>query len=319
MAENDRKPEPVEAEVVEEGYAASTASNLVRQGQALMKAENDSLLAVAIQRPRDESKFMKTVLSRLDLAPEQAKGMFYSIPYRDRDASGQTKIVRVEGPSIGAALALAQAWGNCTATARAVNEDADGFDLEGVFIDLESNFRVSKAWRVSKLFRRRDGRTESLNVQRLGLAIQAGLSKGMRNAILAGIPSIYVQAFYQKAKEIAGGKPDLPAKPETVAAIVKGFERFKMDTGKLEEYAEVKVQDWTGADVANLRGLWNALNDKQVTVAELFEPAERSIDLQSETRLTPESLAGGSVEGKDDPDRPERSAADRKREGQLKL
>jgi hypothetical protein len=302
----EQKADTVEAEVVEDGYAGASASSLVRQGQALMRAENDSLLAVATQRPRDEAAFIATVLKRLDLAPEQAKGMFYSIPYRDRAPDGSVKIVRVEGPSIGAALALAQKWGNCTATARAVNEDSDGFDLEGVFIDLESNFRVSKAWRVSKLFRRRDGRTELLNVQRLGLAIQAGLSKGMRNAILAGIPSIYVQAFYQKAKEIAGGKLDALAKPETVTAIIAAFDRFGVPVEKLETYCDdMKREKWTGTDVANLRGLWNALNDKQVTVAELFDPKPEPHE--GDVTITPANLSGAAVESKDDPDRAEPS------------
>lgn len=299
------KTAQVEAEIVEDGFAGATASALVRQGQALMRAENDSLMAVAAQRPRDEAKFISTALRELDLAPEQAKSMFYSIPYKDKQPDGSMRITRVEGPSIGAALALARRWGNCTATARAVNEDADGFDLEGVFVDLESNFRVSKAWRVSKTFRRRDGRTELLNVQRLGLAIQAGFSKAMRNAILAGIPAGYVQAFFTKAKEITGGKADAPAKPETVSAVVKAFERFGVPVERLEVYAEVPRAAWTGDDIANLRGLWNALNDKQVTVAELTQPERASIDLGGETTITPESLSAGTVTSKDDPDRAE--------------
>lgn len=310
MSQETKKPDgPVEAEVVDEGFAGATAAALVRQGQALMRAENDSLMAVAAQRPRNEQRFMEGALAELTLYPEQAKTMFYSIPYKDFDrATGSVKIVRVEGPSIGAAMALARRWGNCTATARAVNEDDDGFDLEGVFIDLESNFRVAKAWRVAKTFRRRDGRTELLNAQRLGITIQAGLSKAMRNAILAGLPAGYVQMFYARAKEIAGGKADAPAKPEVVAAIVKAFDRLGLKAEQLEAYAEVPRAEWTGEDVANLRGLWNALNDKQVTVAEILQPAEAGGDLAPQT-ITPESLAQGSVESKDDPDRDVRKAA----------
>src|SRR3972149_2765351 len=98
-------------------------------------------------------------------------------------------------------MALARLLDPCTVAARAINEETDGVDLEGVFVDLESIFRVSKPWRVSKMFRRKGGRVETLNVQKLGQAIQAGFSKAMRNAIRAGIPAFYVQAYYNRATE----------------------------------------------------------------------------------------------------------------------
>jgi hypothetical protein len=217
---------------------------------------------------------------------------------------GSIKITKVEGPSINAAMALARRWGNCTATSRLVNEDATGFDIEGVFIDLESNFRVSRPFRVGKMAKRRGGGAYMLDAQRLLVAVQAGASKAMRNAILSGLPVYLVKCYYNRSREIAAGNLDAKADPKKVAGVLKAFERFKVTKEMLERYTEEPVADWSGETLAGLIGLGNALVDGQLTAAELFPPAEPEPGAPAPAEpatgpstVTPDSLMGGTTTG----------------------
>lgn len=279
----------------------SAAESLVSQGASLIRIENDAMLQVATRRPRDESKVLQGALGELLLVPEQAKEAFYVIPYRERQLDGSYKIVNVQGPSIDAATALARRWGNCTVTARIVNEDAEGFDIEGVFLDLETNYRISKPFRVGKYQKSKGGQVYQLDPQRALMAIQAGASKAIRNAVLSGLPKYLVNAYYEKARQLAAGSPDAKADPKRLEALLKAFERFKVTKEMLERYAERPASDWTGEEIANLRGVWNALNDKQITVEDLFGGGEaKPANGNAPVTVTPESIAGGVTTGHND-------------------
>jgi len=280
----------------------SVAGDLVSQGATLMRIENETMLAVAVQRPRDESKIVRDALRELDLVPEEAGKAYYSIPYRERQPDGTVKIVKVEGPSIKAAMALARRFGNCTVGCRPLGEDGEGWDLEGVFIDYETNFRVARPFRVPKTMRRRDGRTQVLPVDRQMMALQAGASKAMRNAVLAALPAYLVSAYDKKARAIVGGDPDAKAEPKQIEAVLRTFQKkFSITTEQLEHYTEMPVAEWTGTEIADLRGLWNALNDGQTTVEEVFSVKPETGNVTNAPSgaavLTPDSLLSGQATG----------------------
>jgi len=86
----------------------SAAESLVAQGAQIMRIENDSMLAVAVQRPRDEQKVITGALKELELVPEEAAKAFYEIPYQETLPDGEKRTVKVSGPSIKAAMALAR-------------------------------------------------------------------------------------------------------------------------------------------------------------------------------------------------------------------
>lgn len=256
-----------------EVMTGNAGEQLVAQGAKLMRMENDSMAAVAVQRPRDESEVIKKAIRELDIAPENAKAAYYSIPYKERQVDGSYKVVKVEGPSIKAAMSLARRWGNCTVASRLMNEDESGWDLEGVFVDFETNFRVSRPFRVSKVAKKRGGGTYRLDPQRELMALQAGASKAIRNATLAGLPDYLVSAYNNRAREIVGGKLDQKATPETVAAVMRTFSKIDVTQEQLERYTKLSVDLWTGNEIADLRGLWNAIQDGQVTAEEAFAVA----------------------------------------------
>lgn len=294
-----RSSEAVEAEVVPGG---SAAENLVAQGVTLMRVENESMLAVAIQRPRDPKKVLKAAIQELEIVPEEAKRAFYSIPYKEKQPDGSKKIVKVEGPSVKASMALARLWGNCSVTARSLNEDGIGADLAGIFIDFETNFRVERPMRVTRIMKARNGGTWSLNPQQWLAALQAAASKAQRNATLNGLPAWLVAAYMKQARIFAAGDPEAKADPKKVAGVLKAFERFKVTQAMLEKYVEAPVAEWMGDHLATLIGLGNAIADEQMTVAEAFElePATPETPAQNATgasTVTPDSLMGGTTTG----------------------
>jgi hypothetical protein len=266
-----------------------------------MRVENESMLAVAIQRPRDEKKVLKAAIEELLMVPEEAKRAYYSIPYRERQLDGSQKLVNIEGPSIKASMALARRWGNCSVTARALNEDATGADLAGIFIDFETNFRVERPFRASKMMKKRGGGTYTLDPQRWLAAHQAAASKASRNATVNGLPSYLVASYLKQAKTIAAGDPESKADPKKVSGVLLAFKRYGVTQEMLETYLEAKLDEWMGDDLATLIGLGNAIKDGQITVAEAFElKAEEPAGPASATNgVTAESVAGGTTTGVD--------------------
>ncbi len=286
---------------------ASDMGGLVAQGFAVTRHENDAMMAVALQRPRNPKKVLAAAIEELSLAPDEAKASYYSIPYRERQADGTTRMVAVEGPSINAAMALARLWGNCNVTARILNDDATGADVAGIWVDFETNFRVERPMRVSKVAKKRSGGVYTLNPQQWLAAIQAGASKAQRNAALKGIPAWLVSRYVKHARTIAAGDPDSKADPKKVDNLLRAFARFSVTLEMLEAQREAPRADWTGEDLAILIGLGNAIKDGQMTVAEAFDlrtedvgaPAAGPATTTGAGALTPEAVAAGQTTGQD--------------------
>lgn len=259
-----------EAEAPED-VLGGDAARMVQEGHTLMRIQNETMQTVSVQRPRDERKIIDGALAELDLVPEEAKAAFYSIPYKDRGRDGQVRVVNVTGLSISAAMALFRRWGNADAGALPLQEDAAGWTLSGWFIDLETNARIFRPVRASKYYKPRAGGPPiMLSVDRQVQAFQKGVSIAIRNAILAGLPAYLKNAYDKKARQIAGGQADVPADPKIIEAVIRAFAKWAVTQEQLEKYAGLPSKQWTGTEVADLRGVWNAVHDEQVELTEVF-------------------------------------------------
>lgn len=251
-------------------------AEMVQRGLTVMRVENESQQAMAIQRPRDEQKVYGAALKELELVPEFAAEAWYSIPYKDR-TDGDEKTVNVEGPSIKAAMALARRWGNCANAARVVDQTEDRIVVEGVFLDYETNLRTLRTVTVSKM--RWDKSKKAvipLRDDRLNMAILAGMSKAARNAILASLPVWLVDGYVDHARKIASGKikPKDSTKeltPKEKVDFMKGaLVRLGTTLPQVEEYINGLTFE-TDEDVAlHLKGLHTAIKDGQAKIEEVF-------------------------------------------------
>lgn len=290
---------------------------LLEQGAAVQRANAWSLEQLKVTKARNEQKILQDSLAELELVPEQAAKAFYSIPYTDNRTR---RVTMVEGLSIGAAVSLARRWGNCTTAARILKEDAEGWEVEGLFVDLETSFWVGRPKTGTKYEVSREGRKYLLPERRQVMALGALISKAQRDAILAGLPMYLRLAYFEKAKQLAGGSPNVQADMKKVDAVLVAFARFKATAEELEGYVG-RIDElwdegpkprnkWTGEDVARLRGLWVAVSEGSITIEDALRPKDEPTPVKpSPEVVTPDSLAGGQASASEVDKRPDSDPA----------
>lgn len=254
-------------------------AQLVGEGHAIVRIENDTLQQIAITRPRPSVEaILKDAVKELEAVPEFASLAFYAIPYRERKDDAEAEVKLVEGPSVKAAHTLVRMYRNTSSGNRIVGEDENFVYTQGVMIDLETNTR--------KLVNRRTGRrawnkrTQSmyvLSADRLNTAVGADASKAERNAILNLLPPSLVIPYVKRAKELAAqfktGKPkEKPASAaDRWARAVAKFAEFGVKEEQLTALlATVNPENSLDEKIGTLIGVYNAIKDGQTTVEETF-------------------------------------------------
>jgi hypothetical protein len=251
---------------------------MIEQGLTVMRVENESQQKMAVMKPRDEAVVYSGALKELELAPEFAKRAWYAIPYKDGD-----KVVNVEGPSIKAAMALARRWGNCANGGRVVENLDDRIIVEGVFLDYETNLRTMRTVSVAKRFwSKKTNSVIPLRDDRLNMAIQSGMSKAIRNAILSSIPASLVDAYVAHAKKVAAaalkGNVAPGAKPKTAKEQIEASIRWFVAQGaadkSVREYLDGLGMETDDDILTHIIGLGTAIRDGQTNIEEVFGKPE---------------------------------------------
>ncbi len=257
----------------------STMIAVEKPNLAMLRVERESAYDIARRFPRSEEKVLARALNELDLVPERGAKAIYDIPFKDRDKEGKEKIVHVVGLNIHSALDLRRLWGNNLAAVRISDENDDGADLEGLFIDLESNTLVSRPMRVSR-FRKAYGKMTRTSDDRWPMAIGAAASKLLRNAILNGLPSWMTDVYFTRVKAIVAGagKGELKATPDTMMKKLGDLcawfrTRFGLTEEEILHFLDIPALAMGGEEeIVKLRGAWNAIKDGAATVEGMFRP-----------------------------------------------
>lgn len=231
----------------------------------------------AMKYPRDIATVQKKATDELMLVPGLAAKSYYSIPYN----LGKSNESRVEGPSIKAAMSLARAWKNCINGGRVSAEDKSNFYVEGMFLDLEDNIFSMRPIRVSKFYKPKGGQgLVPRDGDLLYNAVQAGISKAIRNAINATLPHWLVDQYFQAAKHLALHPPKEIGK--TVKSIQERvldgqqaiMKKFGVTAQEMQEYLTNNadsIED-DAALLIHLQGLFNSLKDGEYSVDKVFRP-----------------------------------------------
>ena len=234
-------------------------------------------MKLAMQNPRDENMVFETMIADLRTHWRYAEDMYYSIPYKDYQGDKGEKITMVEGLTIKAAMTFANRWGNC-ATAGRIGEELDDYVMAlGYYMDYQKNMYVVRSVRVARIAKTRDGRFYRLDPNRLNLAIMAGQSKAIRNAVLASLDEWHKDLFFEEAKKLVMAPP---GNTETAKArIAKAKDVFaknwKVTAKEFDDFIGVIVADSDGqiSDdeiLAKLVGLRSALKEGHITVERAF-------------------------------------------------
>jgi hypothetical protein len=249
-----------QAQPIEEAQAPM---ELVSQGATIVKLENSTQMAIAVQRPRDEAKILTAALKELDLYPSMAREAIYVKPV-GKDEKGDMK--SVEGLSIRAAESLANRWNNSSWGTTIISEDEESATIAAVFLDYEKNTRHVKEQRVSKFYRARTGNITRYAPDRFDTVMGANGSKNLREVILRSLPAGLKKEYEIKARIILKKEP-LSAQRTAV------LERF-LDLGVTQEQLEVwkqkSIKEWKKEDVIDALGLVNALRDGEASIEAVF-------------------------------------------------
>ena len=246
---------------------SSPAEALIARGDTLVKFQDETMMSVAVQRPRSIDEVRTAVIAEIESFPEFADRYFYSIPHKTQRCNHDTgracpECEYVEGPSIHAALALHRYWGNCASSWSPLEETDEHFWCVGTFVDYERNTKVQRPFRADKTMKLRSGKIVELSGDRLAKAINAAGSKAHRNAILAGIPDpLKLLAFTVAKKLTVGDEPDKKLTKKQILAIEQEFAKFEVALDVIERKLGKKAAFFTMADRARLLGLRNALMD----------------------------------------------------------
>lgn len=234
------------------------------QLQARENTEVLALIASAKRFPRDVLKCCDKILNaftRVTLA-EKAQYQY---------ARGGTDIT---GPSIRAAEAIAQQWGNMSSGWREVSRSkgADGIgvsEIEAYCVDYESTGRESiqfvvRHWRDTKSggYALKDER----DIYEL-CANQAARRK--RACILAQIPGDVTEMAMEQVAVTLRTSAD--TSPEGIAKLVATFETLGITKAQIEKRIQRKVEAIQPAQVVHLKRVYASLRDDMSEPGEWFE------------------------------------------------
>lgn len=154
-------------------------------GRSLQQVKTSYTTAIAVQKPRA----LPEVEKRLMIEADQAGEDFYYGWGAGKD--------RIEGASVGLAMAAVRNFGNCAVELAPVQETGTAWIFTASFVDLETGFtlqrqfRQSKAWTVHGRFD--EARKEDIR-------FQIGQSKAIRNVVLNALPKWLTSRAMDKAK-----------------------------------------------------------------------------------------------------------------------
>jgi hypothetical protein len=285
---------------IESQETPQVLADMIREGIALQRIENDTQVQIAIQRPRKIEVVLQNALQELEQSPEFASMAYYSIEYRKSRDEDET--VEVSGLSIRAAEALSRLFGNCASGGRIIGETEREYVVEGVFVDYETNNRVLRQVRVPKQAKnKKTGLFYPLSEDRLNLAVLAGISKAIRNAILSGLPVVIKERYYKHARELAvkklavkkDGSP-APLK-KRIEAMVKKFSEIGVSPEMIAGYyGYPDIYAVNEAQIADLIGIYNSIKDGLRSADEIF--GKRQDEKQEQVAKDIEQILGGVKE-----------------------
>jgi hypothetical protein len=169
--------------------ATSVADEALASGEALQQIKTSYATAISVQRPREIEQVRKRFLQEARLAGET---FYYGWATKGK------KKGRIEGPSIGLAVAAARCWGNCAVEPLPVQDMKDSWVFGTAFIDLETGFTMGRQFRQSK----RSTVYGDMDKERKDdIRFQIGQSKSARNVICKAVPKWLVDQGIAEAKQ----------------------------------------------------------------------------------------------------------------------
>lgn len=237
---------------------------------AIVKIENDSMMALAAARPRDYPAVLADVRSQIETFPSFARQAMYSKPVGKDYKTGKMKYAR--GLSIRAAEAIRCSMGHNKIRCSVTPVDLDTVKVEATFSDFASGSIWQDETMVSRLYQTRaypnnPSKTVRHAEDRFNdVVIKAAKSKCVREVILRSMPP----GLRSELELLVDEQLDSFLDDSTVQKLVASFAGKGVTEEMIANHIGKKMGDFNKADRATLLGVWNALEQEETTVAQAF-------------------------------------------------
>lgn len=237
----------------------STGVIAIEQERAIAEAKGKIMLAKMF--PRDLYA-ARAELMEACASPAFAEKAFYSVPNRGA------------GLSIRFAEEVARVYGNFDWGYQELSTSKEKTEIEVYTWDVEKNNRITKRLTVHHVLDTKYGAKALTSQTDIQNCISNVAAKQVRGRILAALPKWLVAEAEQRCKEtLAGGGS------ESIAAQVRKMSdafasKYGITVPMLEEYVKSSLASCTTEDLANLRGVYNALKEGG-KVADYFQKGKK--------------------------------------------
>ena len=236
------------------------------RGTALIKIENETMMSMARSHPRNHPAILADIKEQLETYPTFAAQAMFSKPVGKDRNTGQMKYAK--GLSIRAAEAIAAAYGYNRCRVDVTPIDNDTARVEASFTDYQSG-RVWQAGKVvSKVYTGHDKRKRRHADDRFYDVVCGAVgSKVLRECILRSV----APGLRSELERIAGEQIESFLDESTSARMLAQFSTKGVTQEMLERHVSKKLDAFTKADRATLLGVWNAIEQEEISVAAAFE------------------------------------------------
>lgn len=255
---------------------------------AIVKSEVEAQIGAAHRYPRSVAKFLREAATLATITQEIAESCIYSLPRGGK---------LIAGPSVRLAEIVASAYGNLHIGARVIEVDEKDVTAQGVAWDLEKNLRVSLETK-RRITNKHGKRYDDDMITMTG---NAAASIALRNAVFRVIPRSYVNAIYEKCRQVAvGNAQTLDARR---AQVLERLTKIGVPQDRVLAKLEKRgVEDIGLEDLETLIGLGTAIKNGEVRIDEVFPPVAPAPAAPSEDGKRIKMGKGKSAASEPDPD-----------------
>jgi hypothetical protein len=301
----------------------ATAIAALPPDMALMRMENDHIMAVAQARPRDYSKIKAELFSMIDAFPESAEDAIYNKPvgtvflvscecghryevakleeqtecprcanWRPKKWQKQKKFAR--GLSIRSAENMRVAFGFNRVSTTLTPIDGDRLKITGTFTDYTNGNVTIDEQIVTPFYTSRNKQKTRIPDDRFfNVVLKSEKSKVIREVVLRSVPGTLKAAYEAHCEKAIDGLLD----EGTMDKIVGQFSGISVSQEMIENLlGRPRSMGWTKEDRKQLLGIWNAIKDGETTVREVFFDSVDADNSTASPATPPKTTASASVD-----------------------
>lgn len=226
----------------------------------LQQVKTGYTTAIKVQQPRQLTEVTKRLLAEANMAGE----CFYYGWGAGKD--------RIEGASIGLAMAAARCFGNAAVDVLPIQETPESWVVSSVFVDLETGFTLTRPFRQSKKSVVAGKHNEE---RKDDIRFQIGASKSARNVVLNALPKWLIDRAIEEAKAGTRARIEKFIAEKGIAAAVdmvfKGLAKHGVPEAVILDKCGVAKREAVEVDhLVMLRGDLYALDNGQDHATSLF-------------------------------------------------